>query len=167
MSNLKSIFSLVVFCLVFSELLIYNEEIFILICFFIFFNIIFILAGRSLSDTFETLSSSFEKDFISNSIASKKFIFFHILGKKQAFEAISRTFIVLNVFRNNSVQKELLLLYSCYLTFVITSTQVLFYLTGLYKLHFMTFFQIYIMNSKNNLKILYPGKIPKKEVNQS
>ena len=106
--NLKFIFALLLVCLGVSEILVFNEEVFIFVCFFIFFNLISVFAGGSINQVFSDIESDLEKNFLQASKSAKNAIVDLALGKKQALNSIVRVLIFFKAFRNIAVQKGLL-----------------------------------------------------------
>jgi hypothetical protein len=106
--NLKFISSLLILALGVTEILVFNEEVFIFVCFFIFFNLISVFAGGSLSQAFQDVGSDLEKNFLQTSQEAKATISALVLSKAQALGSIARVFVFLKAFRNVAVQKSLL-----------------------------------------------------------
>jgi hypothetical protein len=107
--NLKFISALIILCLGVSEILVFNEEVFIFLCFFIFFNLISVLAGGSIRQAFNDISDDLEKSFLQTSRAAKNSITDLVSSKEQALNSIVRVLIFLKAFRNVALQKGLLL----------------------------------------------------------
>lgn len=107
--NLKFISALIILGLGITEILVFNEEVFIFVCFFIFFNLISVLAGSSISQTFQDVGNDLEKNFLQTSKEAKMAIASLILSKEQALHSIVRVLIFLKAFRNIAVQKGMLL----------------------------------------------------------
>jgi hypothetical protein len=106
--NLKFISALLLLCLGVSEILVFNEEVFIFVCFFIFFNLISVLAGSSIGQAFSDIGSDLEKNFLQTSKEAKSAITDLISSKEQALNSIVRVLVFLKAFRNIALQKGLL-----------------------------------------------------------
>lgn len=106
--NLKFISALIILCLGVSEILVFNEEVFIFVCFFIFFNLISVFAGGSISQAFSDIGNDLEKSFLQTSRAAKNSITDLVSSKEQALSSIVRVLIFLKAFRNVALQKGLL-----------------------------------------------------------
>lgn len=106
--NLKFISALLILGLGVTEILVFNEEVFIFICFFIFFNLISVFAGNSIGQTFQDISNDLEKSFLHSSKEAKTAISSLVLSKEQALYSIVRVLIFLKAFRNIAVQKGML-----------------------------------------------------------
>nr|YP_010127217.1 ATP synthase F0 subunit b [Diacronema viridis]QPO84601.1 ATP synthase F0 subunit b [Diacronema viridis]QPO84621.1 ATP synthase F0 subunit b [Diacronema viridis] len=107
--NLKLISALIILGLGITEILVFNEEVFIFVCFFIFFNLISISAGSSISQIFQDIGNDLEKNFLQTSKEAKTAIASLVLSKEQALHSIVRVLIFLKAFRNIAVQKGMLL----------------------------------------------------------
>lgn len=107
--NLKFISALTILCLGVSEILVFNEEVFIFVCFFIFFNLISVFAGSSISQAFSDIGNDLEKSFLQTSHAAKNSITDLVYSKEQALNSVVRVLIFLKAFRNVALQKGLLL----------------------------------------------------------
>ena len=107
--NLKFISALIILCLGVSEILVFNEEVFIFVCFFIFFNLISVFAGSSISQAFSDIGNDLEKSFLQTSRAAKNSITDLVSSKEQALSSIVRVLIFLKAFRNVALQKGLIL----------------------------------------------------------
>jgi hypothetical protein len=106
--NLKFISALIILCLGVSEILVFNEEVFIFVCFFIFFNLISVFAGGSISQAFSDIGNDLEKSFLQTSRAAKNSITDLVFSKEQALSSIVRVLVFLKAFRNVALQKGLL-----------------------------------------------------------
>jgi hypothetical protein len=106
--NLKFISALLIIGLGVTEILVFNEEVFIFVCFFIFFNLISVFAGNSISQTFQDIGNDLEKNFLQTSKEAKTAIASLVLSKEQALHSIVRVLIFLKAFRNIAVQKGML-----------------------------------------------------------
>jgi hypothetical protein len=106
--NLKFISALLILGLGVTEILVFNEEVFIFVCFFIFFNLISVFAGNSISQSFQEISTDLEKNFLHTSKEAKTAISGLVLSKEQALYSIVRVLIFLKAFRNIALQKGML-----------------------------------------------------------
>ena len=161
--NLKSIFALLLICLGVSEILVFNEEVFIFVCFFIFFNLISVFAGSSISQAFSDIGSDLEKNFLQVSKSAKNAIVNLAFSKKQALSSIVRVLIFFKAFRNIAVQKGLL---SATESFVQNARACTFALNT-FKSHVSKsesfsnpIVQVFAVNARQTLKATYFKTIP-------
>lgn len=161
--NLKFISALIILCLGISEILVFNEEVFILICFFIFFNLISVLAGGSISQAFIDIGNDLEKSFLQTSEAAKNSITELVIAKEQALNSIVRVLIFLTAFRNVALQKGLLLASESFVgniqicNFALNTFRSC---TSKSKLLPNPVAQAFSINSKNTLKSIYLKNTP-------
>lgn len=155
--NLKFISSLLILGLGVTEVLVFNEEVFIFICFFIFFNLISVFAGSSISQAFQDIGADLEKNFLQTSKEAKIALSGLVLSKEQALNSILRVLIFFKAFRNIAIQKGLL---SASESFV-QNIQACALALNAFKSHNFTghllpnsVAQTFIINSKHNLKQL-------------
>ena len=106
--NLKLISALLITCLGVTEFLVFNEEVFIFVCFFIFFNLISVFVGGSINQAFRDIGSDLEKNFLHSSKEAKVAISDLVVSKELALNSIVRVLILLKAFRNIALQKSLL-----------------------------------------------------------
>ena len=158
--NLKFISALIILCLGVSEILVFNEEVFIFVCFFIFFNLISVFAGGSISQAFSDVGNDLEKSFLQTSRAAKNSITNLVSSKQQALNSIVRVLIFLKAFRSVALQKGLLLASE---SFVQNSQTCNFALnafksrTSKSELLANPIAQVFSINSKIALKSIYAG----------
>lgn len=112
--NLKFTASLLILCFGFVEFLVFNEEVFIFICFFIFFNLITLLAGQSIRQIFQETGSNLEKNFLHASNESYEGLSNLAIIKKQAITSILRVLVFFKAFKNIAIQKGLLVAVESY-----------------------------------------------------
>lgn len=156
--NLKLISALLILGLGITEILVFNEEVFIFVCFFIFFNLISVFAGSSISQTFQDIGNDLEKNFLQTSKAAKTAIVGLVISKEQALHSIVRVLIFLKAFRNIAIQKGLIFASE---SFVQNAQSCIFALSAFKargnnsKLFPNSISQALAINSKTNLKNLY------------
>lgn len=156
--NLKFISALIILCLGVSEILVFNEEVFIFVCFFIFFNLISVFAGGSISQAFNDIGNDLEKSFLQTSRAAKDSITDLVSSKEQALSSIVRVLIFLKAFRNVALQKGLLLASESF----VQNVQACNFALNAFKsrtskseLFANPIAQVFSINSKNALKSMY------------
>jgi hypothetical protein len=156
--NLKFISALIILCLGVSEVLVFNEEVFIFVCFFIFFNLISAFAGSSISQAFNDIGFDLEKTFLQTSRAAKDSITDLVFSKEQALNSVVRVLIFLKAFRNIALQKGLLLASESF----VQNTQACIFALNAFKsrtskseLSANPIAQVFSINSKNVLKSIY------------
>lgn len=106
--NMKIFGALLIFFLSLTEFIVYNEEVFLFVCFFIFFNAVASAGGKAVGGTFESLGFDFEKDFVQSSQEAKEGILCLISSKKTALNTISNVILLLQTFKAVALQKSLL-----------------------------------------------------------
>nr|ADW83087.1 ATP synthase F0 subunit b [Diacronema lutheri]QHD45383.1 ATP synthase F0 subunit b [Pavlova sp. NIVA-4/92] len=106
--NLKFIFSLLILGLGVTEILVFNEEVFIFVCFFIFFNLISVFAGNSIRQAFQDISGDLERNFLQISKEAKVALSKLVFSKGQALNSMLRVLVFFKAFRNIAIQKGLL-----------------------------------------------------------
>jgi hypothetical protein len=154
--SLKYIFTLLILCLGFSEHLVFNEEVFIFICFFFFFNIISVLASSLINQTFQEIGKGFSESFLKTSKDAKKSITFLIISKEQAFNSLLRVIVLLKIFRKSSIQQDLAISHFNFSDFTITLSFILSHIRFFSKTTYvLNFLQAHFMNAKKKLKSLH------------
>ena len=157
--NLKFISALLIVCLGITEILVFNEEVFIFVCFFIFFNLISVLAGSSISQAFFDIGAELEKGFLQTSKEAKNAISDLVLSKTSALNSIVRVSVFLKAFRNIALQKSLL---SVSESFVQSCQSCNFVLNAFKSSRFESIVnpkQAFFINSKNILKNTFSKNI--------
>jgi len=155
--NLKYISSLLILGLGVTEILVFNEEVFIFVCFFIFFNLISVFAGSSINQAFQDIGQDLEKNFLQTSKEAKIALSSLVLSKEQALNSVLRVLIFFKAFRNIAIQKGLLSASDSFVqnVEVCDSTLCTFRSFSTYRYVFNPVDQILLINSKYTLKQLY------------
>ena len=106
--NSKTLSALLILFLSVVEFLVFNEEVFIFLCFFVFFTAVSAFAGSSIDQAFKDISSDLEKSFLLASKEAKISTSSLISRKVSALSTLARAFVFLKAFRNLALQKSLL-----------------------------------------------------------
>lgn len=106
--NLKFIAAFLIFCFSLTELLVFNEEVFLFVCFFVFFNAVSTFGGSSVKQAFQDIGEEFEKSYLYASKEAKTGISELIVKKTLALQSIDHVVVFLNAFSRIVVQKSLI-----------------------------------------------------------
>lgn len=106
--NLKFIAAFLIICFSLTEILVFNEEVFLFVCFFVFFNAVSTFGGSSIKQAFQDIGEEFEKNYLHASREAKSGISDLILRKKLALQSIDRVLVFLNAFSRIVLQKSLI-----------------------------------------------------------
>lgn len=106
--NSKTLSALFILFLSVVEFLVFNEEVFIFLCFFVFFTVVSAFAGSSIDQAFKDISLDLEKSFLLASKEAKISTSGLISRKVSALSTLTRSFVLLKAFRNLALQKSLL-----------------------------------------------------------
>lgn len=106
--NFKILGALAILVLSLTEFLVFNEEVFLFVCFFIFFNVCASLGGKALGDSFQSIGYEFEKDFLQSSQQAKAAVLLLSSSKKNVLKTVSRVVYFLHIFKFIALQKSTL-----------------------------------------------------------
>lgn len=106
--NIKFFGAIVILVLSLTEFIVYNEEVFLFVCFFVFFNAVASSGGKALGNTFESMGLDFEKEFVVSAQQTKISITSLVSSKKIGFNTVSHVTLLLQVFKAVILQKSLL-----------------------------------------------------------
>jgi len=106
--NLKFVAAVLIFCFSLTELIVFNEEVFLFVCFFIFFNAVSTFGGESIKQSFQEIGEDIEKTFLAASKKAKFGISELIIKKSLANDSIDRVLVFLKAFKIIILQRTIL-----------------------------------------------------------